>query len=466
MVNEDKLNIDDLLNQQIQNHESMDFPAYDFIKSKLESEDSSSISFDDFLQQKLDVIDEVKDNKWKKFIFLFWFRKIKKPAVVLFMLAIIGFGINSMFNLKHTNDTTTVKKEVISKHSSEKNRDAESVLPNTNKYDVAEQNYKKNNGINFQKKTVNTKSKNKGSNQTVTSGKMVNENQYKSNDNMAKEFNLDEYILGSNFMQNLIKLNTKPLIVEIEQLAISKIKKEFKQKSTLFTALPSGNFLIGLSFLASHQKYQSEVQEKNDKKLNRNYSEISSNGNKKSIVFNYGISMERTFYKGFGASIGINKMTLLKSQHVDYELKEVPVIDINGEIAGYIQISPERIQEKVTSKIQYMSFPVLVSYSLQFKEKNSFQFKLGTNILSEISNNNYKYDYTTLQLSSYHNNSKKQSFNNIQYGMFYNRYITNKFILGLGYERQNLGKVNSLSDKTELVKSTINNIGISFKIQL
>ena len=244
------------------------------------------------------------------------------------------------------------------------------------------------------------------------------------------------------------------------------MKKENKQQKNKLSVLPTSNYIIGFNLIGSQQSFNSEIDETNDKKLNRNYKEISSNGNKKSNVINYGFSIERTFYKGFGASIGINKMTLLKSQKVNYELNEVPVIDINGEIAGYIQITPDKIQEKVESKIQYISFPVQFSYSLKFKEKNSFQFKFGTSIMSEISHSNQKYDYTTLNLNSYHNDYRKQSFNNVQFGMFYNRNLTNRLILGLGYDRKNIGKVNALSDKTEKVKSQINNIGISFKIQL
>lgn len=449
MENKDKINIDDLLNQHLQNHESNDFPAFDLMKTQIDIANSNNISFDDFLQEKLEVVEEVKDNKWKKFIFLFWFRKVKKAAIVLIIVATIGYGLNSFFQTNKTvNNIQSENKSIESEIEGEKSEIKKS---KSNNLTIQNDNKK------LVKIPLNYSTKIKSIN-----------TEYKTNATIILQsdsiIEYDSERLA--VVNNMKKMDLKPFTFEFENAIVEKVKKENKQQKNKLSVLPSGNYVIGFNLIGSQQSYKSDIEETNDKKLNRNYREISSNGNKKSNVINYGFSIERTFHKGFGASIGINKMTLLKSQQVNYELNEVPVIDINGEIAGYIQITPDKIQEKVESKIQYISFPVQLSYSLQFKEINSFQFKLGTNILSEISNKNYKYDYTTLQLSSYHNDSKKQSFTNIQYGMYYNRNITNKFILGLGYERQSLGKVNSLSDKTEKVKSTINNIGISFKIQL
>lgn len=454
--NNKHINIDSALNQILEKHSASEGGDYNDFLFKLSEHDAKNTLIDDVLERKLIFQQSSGSGSFKRIIALIWYRRIRNASLVLLLLFGIGYITNKFSNSKTNKngiiqvtvntkaDNANLKHNSISKLDSKIEKVKES-FNNQSSLDIPS-------NLNLAKPLLSSKGKVENSimqmeeNPLITLPETFENNVWLEPMGFKKLTNLKSTKIENTVLAPLVKLST-PI-------------PHFKRSS-----FPTTGFIIGFNFTTSFQNYTSSIVADN-KNVNKKYKGLTESGKKRSTVFNYGFSIERNIFKEFGLSSGINKLTIKQTQNTNYLLTEVPVFDIDGAIAGYIAITPERINKTIENKVDYIAIPLNLNYGFNIGKMNNFQFNLGSSLLAEMSHQTEKFDYKTLDLNQYTNASKRISLNAFQYGFSYHRNLKNNFILSLGFERQQINKINVLSDNTEKIKSNNNNFtfGLKYKI--
>lgn len=452
------LHIDSALNQLLAKHPHAEGSDYsDFLK-KLAEHDKTKVALDAVLEEKLSTPPQEPMGTWKNIVAIIWYRRIKRVAILLTILtsAFIALRYTKSESNKNTsysptyplqNKPSTV--EIIPQHLGDLNN---LILENASLKTAP-----------IHTITTAEKSKIKSIDSHVSSP-ITPITAIQNSETTAP----DESIINIKLPLNNLKKQSSTSVKSYELISFlpqPKLTQLNPHKKSFFERLPKTGFVLGVQFNNSFQNWQSDVNTQ-ARTTNRNYSNLANNGKESSYTMNYGLTFEKTLIKGFGISLGITKLTLKQQQNTDFILTEAPVYDIDGEIAGYIKIAPEKIQTRITNKIDYMAFPIQLMYGLKLTPRNSLQIKVGSSLTTELKKHTEKFNYASLLQAQYNSGGQRLSMNNLEYGVSIGRQIYGPIGLSLGYERQVFKKVNALSDRTETMGVSIHHFNISLKYKL
>jgi hypothetical protein len=455
------INIDAALNQMLGSYNSGDGGDYADFLSRLAEHDKMFIPIDTVLEEKLEFQHEEYPSSWKNIVAIIWFRRVRNASVIFLLLLAVGYGLNVL-----------IRKEATGKNPSftqEEPKDSEIPGTGTGSLSVPENI----SGTALPVADRNEEADKRDANITAKITQAIENTKtgdtgFTALDNGSGETeqipgNENENTFQIAGLKKFQGIGEPEAIVPASPFSFN---KPDVRKLRYINRLPNSGIILGLNLINSFQHSHSSINRDEPHNINRNYEALSANGRSRTHVINYGISIEKTLFRGFGLSLGINKLTIVQKQHTDYVLKEVPVIDIDGNIAGYFGIADEKINERIENRVDYISVPFNLVYGLSLGNKNSLKFMFGTNMLGLADKDIKKFDYKTLDLKTYDNSRSSFSLgNNLQYGLSYSRNLRNNMMLSFGIERQVL-KVKELSDNLEKTASAITNMTISIQYRL
>ncbi len=452
------IHIDTAINQLLNQTSVAEGSDYADFLNRLTVHNNNKVLLDTIIENNFTNLQLDPINTWSQIIEIIWLRRLKKVALLLILLTGAFIAIRYPINRPDKN-TTIVQPKYLPNQ----------IVTIENKADSM-------------KKGHTTVKKNS----VIKASKIPKETCVEISNNKSEIFKLNLPPLKAIDPQNI---NTA-LSIESENyfgLPIRKLKiipptsvaspetisylslpvfpKINPPKKSFFERIPKTGFVLGLQLNNSFQNWQSDVNMQNGT-TNRNYSNLANNGKKSSYTLNYGLTFEKTLIKGFGISLGISKLTLKQQQNTNYILTEAPVYDIDGHIAGYISIAPEKIQTTLTNKIDYLAFPFQLMYGLNLTSRYSFQIKAGSSLTTVLKKQTEKFNYASLIKGSYNAHEPNVSMNNMQYSIAFTRQINGPIFLSIGYEMQVFKKVNALTDQTENMGVNIHHFNISLKYKL
>lgn len=442
-MNQDKIHIDSALRQLLENHRSGDKGNYEALMARLAEHQKTTVPIDEVLDKALEFRAGDQRGFWRRVITLIWFRRLRNAGLIILLVSGIGYIV---YHSTHYRDIGQQTKEGIHAPFS-KNDPEEQPASMFHKSAPA---YAK---LGHTEVINSTAGKNDRTGRSVS---ILNET------TLPVIYNEEEAMLSPRGLGRMAVFSGSGHFEKVPYLALGEGRRT--RRSPHFNG--AGAFIIGFNFSASFQNCRSTIISNDPRNLNRNYDDLANNGNMRSLLFNYGISMEYGILGPLGISFGVNKLTVKQQQEVDFLLTEAPVYDIDGSIAGYIAIQPEMIRKKIENRVDYVSVPLNLTYSLALGAHNSIQFKGGTSVLSQVGKQTAKFDYKSLDLENFDHKNKKISMNTGQFGIAYTRALRNGFMFSIGFERQLMNRINPLSDNTERIKTEINNFTFSLKYKL
>ncbi len=463
------INLDDALNHLIQNYEENGAGDYAQFLEKLSNFENTHIDLDNALQQKLSYVTLASENQYKKIIYLYWFRLVKKTALLALVLFVAGLG--AWYFLKNENmpvrqisqqknqQKTAIAKDNHLKNDFKKNPNLNLDKPFlTNKFDKKQK-------VDFEKTAV-LKNNPKPFNAIIKQGDEIRGSGHTSITSSSLDTSINQRadrILPFNFLSKKLTplYELQGYNVAINYLA--NIKTDVKNN---YRFSFGKNYSFGLISTASLQQFHTEFASFDKDSLNRNYQALSQNGVKKSAVFNYGFFFEKALYKGIGFSLGLERTSVILKQQTNFALNEVQVIDLNGKIAGYLDIPEVKRISNIENNVNYINIPLKIFYQLEIYKKINVRANFGASLLKSSAGNYEKFDMQTLKLNSFSNTSSRFGVNNLSYGLQINRDIYNNISLGFGYNYSSIKKIKGLSNNIETVSAKLNNFTINLTYKL
>lgn len=456
MNRDNYISIDSALNQLLSQPVSDQSSSYSAFLEKLAAYDQQNLPLDIVLKDKLSTSAAVPDSMQKSIITLIWYRRLRTAAIITLVIVALGLGMNTLLNLI---DHEIPADRTISTHKSEPSLHLKTEI--TEKPDqtapYAEKSMEAEKPLALESKpttrAVSSKLTPDGHKENI-SIQFANSISYlKSISNLKSKTQL---VL---LLNPLIRI--EPGILPIEALQNSVLNKG--QTANGFNL--KSNYTLGFNSSISYQNYHSAINNTENRNINRNYERLAQNGRYPGQVLNFGFTFEKPVYKALSISIGLQKITLEQNQKTNFILSEAPVYDIDGQIAGYIDISPERIQKTIENKLHYMAIPIQLTYNINLSRFYSVQVNSGSSLFGLMGQHIEKFNYTTLELYPYANDRGKISINNLQFGLHCSRRIQSNFLLSVGYEYQLLNNIGPISDETEKVNASLHSLNLSLKFQ-
>lgn len=468
-MNKNKLHIDTVLQKNLLNPNLNEAGDYSDFLTKLAEFEKKNIIIDELLIQKKQVTSDDYAGSWKRVIALFWFRRIQKIAFATVLVLASAYGLYYTVNYQ----TKTSSDNIVDANNSV-NPSKELNNSNTKTNDISS-----NESIDNTKSLQNSNSSNKAESKRFSSNNLSN-NSENQNNSSYKDNVIDTALNPENKSNILFEndnnlaiadlynpfLKTPNIVLENPLNQTKIIDKSAEQKPIQKWLSFGSGIALGFHITSSFQSYKSTLNNYDPKKTNKHYESLSKNGKQTAFRMNYGFFIEKMIYKNWSLSSGINRFTLVQKQITDYTLNEAIVYDLDGSIAGYVTINPERIQMETESKIDFITVPLLFKYSLPLQSKSNIQFMFGSSLMLELKKNTNKFSYNSLEYGEFKQNNKKTSFKNIQYGISYNRNLKHNLFIGIGMERQVIPIVSQLSDQTETRQSSSINFTLSLYYKL
>jgi|GEM_PF-6064165 len=460
-ANKHTVHIDQALSAKLKQFDSGYKGDYSAFKQTLSNYNSNYVRLDDALELKLGQSALKLESSWKKVAAVFWFRRLRNTSIILFVLIGLSYGIRYTTNIQHS--SVAQKSGLVRETVSEMQVSGKRSLKN-------------------ESNTYHELPKNKdGILANITGRKQPYfDKQALNNHNGEHISDIADNMLFEGILYDFTDLGSERQLKrsEVFGFPINPISAAdvYKTISALNHISPGSSsqkwfsilrgLTIGVEISNSFQTSRSLMGSPDTENTNRNYAALSDNGRRVNHVINYGIVVEKSIYRGFGISTGIQKQTLNHTQTTDFVLNEAPVYDLDGSIAGYIQIVPERIAVRLENTVSYIAVPLYMTYHLKLGAKNSMQMKLGSGLLCQIDAETEKFDYKSLVLKPYNQPEKRFSMRQVRYGLGWTRQLPHNVMLSFAFERQDISKVAALSDQTERIQTNTNNFIVSLKFKL
>ncbi len=456
MNRDNYISIDSALNQLLSQPVSAQGGSYSAFLEKLAAYDQQNLPLDIVLKDKLSTSAAVPDSMQKSIITLIWYRRLRTAAIITLFIVALGLGMNTLLNLINLEIPAD---RTISTHKSEPtlhlNTEITEKPDHTTLY--AEKSMEAEKPLALASKPTTQ----------AVSSKLIPD---VKKENISIQFaNSITYLKSISNLQSytqLILLSDPSIRIEPEMIPSEDIQKRVLKPSQNETGFnPKSNYTIGFNVSSSYQIYHSALNNTGNQNINRNYEKLAQNGRYPGQVLNFGFTFEKPVYKALGISIGLQKITLEQNQKTNFILSEAPVYDLDGQIAGYIDISPEPIQETIENKLQYLAIPIQLTYNINLSRLYSVQVNSGSSLFGLMDQHIEKFNYTTLELDRYANDRGKISLNNLQFGLHCSRRLQGNFLLSVGYDYQLLNNIGPISDETERVNASLHSINLSLKFQ-
>lgn len=449
------IHIDDALKALIDKQKPSYQGDYADFLNRLAIHESNEISMDELLRDKLQTSTFQHDLSSKNIIVLFWLRRIKKISLAVILIGLAYWGA-----MHFIQQDTPALVNVTTKNTLATPIDAQSnaeILTQT-KDNVLEVN---NDDIVNTNASILDEKRNfqiiKNHSETTST------NLFNHTETNASTDTPEKYLVLKPVKNIVLPLNSLSEFIQTVKLTSNSniiadiVHAKKRVKNTLS---------IGMHFTTSFQMSHSKLLSEDAKQINKNYNELANNGKRRTCAINYGISFQKSLFRNFGFQTGISKFTILNEQQTNYTIHDAPVYDIDGSIRGYINTPEEQIKETISNQVDYIALPINLFYNFKLSGKTDLQVKFGRTLTGEIDKHTEKFNYKTLFLENYTQSGRKISFNNQLIGISINRDLSKYFLLSVGYERQVIYKINALSDNTEKVSTSMNNLQISLKYKL
>lgn len=426
---------------------------YAVFLEKLSEHETATVALDDLLKEKLRSGTTVPQSVYRSIIASLWISRIKKAGIIVLLLTgfiiSLDFAVDYFSEQHHTDNASEPYRSIPSdvEVMSPKNQ---SLTRHPANHEVVKENVQPTADKNFKS--------------TIQKTSLFQTPPLITGMNSASPRGFTSMILKSRTFSfaAVYNHNDDDVLLMIPLPLISEGTISLP-KTNGFVWSP--NFEIGLSLLTSIQHYQSDIMDNDPENTNRNYASLTQNGQQSGQVLNFGISLEKPIFKQWGVSLGLQKYTLEQKQRTNYILTEAPVYDLDGRIAGYIDIIPEKIDATIANKIHYIALPINLLFTQKLHRGYGLQLKTGSSLMGMVEQHTQKFNYKTLDLGEYNRRGQRISMNNAMLGLSCSRSLPGRFTMAAGYEIQWLKNISQLSDPTEKVSSNIQSFTLSLKYQ-
>lgn len=460
-ANKHTVHIDQALIAKLEQYDNSYKGDYSAFKQALSMHSSNYVLLDDVLEMKLGQSAFKLESSWKQVAAVLWYRRLRNASIVIIVLFGLSFGFRYAINIQQS---SSAQKSGSVRHSVPEMKDSgKRTIKNENRaYHMTPMDE-------YSNRTIRT-----GRRQAYFDKTVLN------NNNGIHNHGLADILLFDGHLNILTDLGSESQLKRSEILGISidSVAETVASRrlSALNHIIPASlirkrfsvfrGLTIGIEISNSFQNSHSFMGNPDPEYTNRNYEALTDNGRRVSHVVNFGISVEKMLLKGLGISAGLQKQTLNQTQITDFMLTEAPVYDLDGRIAGYIQIVPEKINVRLGSTVSYLAVPLYLTYNQNINANNSFQLKLGVGLMYQIHSETEKFDYKSLDLKPYQNSANRLTMRQARYGLGWTRQIGQHTMLSLAMERQAIDKIPALSDPTERIQTITNNVILSLKYKL
>lgn len=207
----------------------------------------------------------------------------------------------------------------------------------------------------------------------------INENEIGKKSNRLEWFGLGDW---KHFKGDFFSFKSEPLELNKVELKPTEIQRINNKKiNNLISFLREKSVIsIGLesSFVLSNNSINSDP-----KFVNKDYEQIRNNSEKGGFSYGFVLGWNLNLPINLAIGTGIEYRTTIVNASYNFTIEEVPVIDIDNSIAGYIKLndtSKQTINFSNTQVQQLISFPISLQYNLKIPRVNN-PFIIGGGVL-------------------------------------------------------------------------------------
>jgi hypothetical protein len=143
---------------------------------------------------------------------------------------------------------------------------------------------------------------------------------------------------------------------------------------------------VSYGFSLGYTQNQAQIDKKtpNQDKTNKYYQDAVSKGFGSSNGFQFGTAL-KFGYSRFSANTGINFSHSVQSLNIDVPAWEVPVIDIDGTIRGYLILS-DTTNETILVKSKFTQNEIMLPINLSYNQRflRTFSLELGVGLMPKL----------------------------------------------------------------------------------